>query len=110
MMKLLLGLMISYFIGSLPTAYLFGKILKGIDIRSYGSGNIGATNAFRILGKVPGSFVLLIDVLKGIMALTVVCDIFSLHSLLQRILVGIAVVAGHNWTIFSLTSFANVWV
>ena len=55
------GILISYFIGSCPIAYLFGKFYKGIDIRQHGSGNMGATNAFRVLGKIPGTIVLILE-------------------------------------------------
>jgi glycerol-3-phosphate acyltransferase PlsY len=91
---------ITYLLGAIPTAYLFGKILRGIDIRQYGSGNVGATNAFRVLGKIPGALVLLIDVAKGILALTLIGNMFGLVDVIQRILLGLIVVAGHNWTIF----------
>lgn len=54
----------SYFLGSIPTGFVWGKA-RGIDIRKVGSGNIGATNVMRALGKIPGITVLLIDALKG---------------------------------------------
>ncbi len=54
----------AYLLGSIPTGFLVAKA-KGIDIRNVGSGNIGATNAMRVLGKPAGIFVLLMDVLKG---------------------------------------------
>lgn len=57
----------AYFIGSMPTGYLVGRA-KGIDIRQVGSGNIGATNVFRALGKTAGIFVLLADAAKGVLA------------------------------------------
>ncbi len=97
--KIILSLVISYLLGSIPTAYLFGR-LKGIDIRKHGSGNVGATNAFRVLGKWPGIFVLVIDAAKGVLATTVVGDIFALNSVTYRVLLAVAVVAGHNWTVF----------
>src|SRR5215475_1218064 len=59
------GLVIAYLFGSLPTGYLAGKLLKGIDIREHGSKSTGATNVLRTLGKWPALVVLLIDVLKG---------------------------------------------
>jgi glycerol-3-phosphate acyltransferase PlsY len=62
-----LTIFLSYLVGSLPTGYLAGK-LRGIDIRAAGSGNIGATNVFRVLGKKAGSAVLGIDALKGFAA------------------------------------------
>ncbi|QKK25883.1 glycerol-3-phosphate 1-O-acyltransferase PlsY [Rhizobium hidalgonense] len=59
------GLAIAYVIGSTPTGYLAGKLLRGIDIRNQGSGSTGATNVLRTLGKWPALAVLLVDVLKG---------------------------------------------
>ena len=58
---------ISYFLGAIPSGYLIGK-LKGVDIRKQGSGNIGATNAFRILGAKAASVVLLADAFKGFLS------------------------------------------
>src|SRR5262245_32632146 len=60
----LLTAIIAYFIGSIPTGYLFGRA-RGVDIRQSGSGNIGATNVFRTLGKTAGITVLAIDAVKG---------------------------------------------
>src|SRR5215468_10303177 len=60
-----IGLAIAYLFGSVPTGYLTGKLLKGIDIREHGSKSIGATNVLRTLGKWPALVVLLVDVLKG---------------------------------------------
>jgi glycerol-3-phosphate acyltransferase PlsY len=60
-----LGLAIAYLVGSTPTGYLAGKLLKGIDIREHGSRSTGATNVLRTLGKWPALAVLLVDVLKG---------------------------------------------
>jgi len=99
-MNVVVAVIMSYLLGSIPTAYLFGRFLQGIDIREYGSGNVGATNAIRVLGKVPGSIVLLLDIGKGALALTVVGDVFGLDSAASRIFLALAVVAGHNWTIF----------
>ncbi len=59
------GLAVAYLLGSMPTGYLAGKLLGGIDIRAHGSGSTGATNVLRILGKWPALVVLLVDVLKG---------------------------------------------
>jgi acyl phosphate:glycerol-3-phosphate acyltransferase len=72
---------IAYLFGSLPTGYLAGKLLRGIDIREHGSGSTGATNVLRTLGKVPGSIVLFIDALKGILAVTLVTAIFTFDLL-----------------------------
>ncbi|MBL6765945.1 MAG: glycerol-3-phosphate 1-O-acyltransferase PlsY [Verrucomicrobiae bacterium] len=91
-----------YFCGSLPTGFLVAKA-KGVDIRSVGSGNIGATNVFRILGKGPGVFVLLTDALKGLLpviwlapALSAIDGSANVEWL--RITAGISAIFGHNYT------------
>ena len=99
-LNIVLSLAVCYLIGSIPTAYWMGRLCKGIDIRRHGSGNVGATNAFRVLGKIPGSIVLLVDVLKGAVAVTIVGDLFGLEHVGSRVLLAVAVVMGHNWTIF----------
>ena len=70
-------LVAAYLLGSLPTGYLVGKWLKGIDIRTQGSGSTGATNVLRTLGKGPGIAVLLIDVLKGAAAIALIQGVYS---------------------------------
>lgn len=65
MISLLAVLLLSFLLGSIPTSLWTGKVLKGIDIRQYGSGNAGATNTFRTLGWKAGVFVLTVDFLKG---------------------------------------------
>ncbi len=67
-MQEVLLIIIAYLIGSIPTAVWVSKFFFGIDIRNYGSGNSGATNTFRILGKNWGAFVMSVDVLKGVLA------------------------------------------
>lgn len=62
----------AYLLGSIPTGYLAGHFLKGIDIRQHGSGSIGATNVLRTLGKGPALVVLLVDALKGVLAIALV--------------------------------------
>ena len=99
-MKLVLALWLGYFLGAIPTAYIAGRLLKDIDIRKHGSGNVGATNVFRVLGKGPGIVVLVLDILKGVLAVTLVGDIFGLTQVGQRVLLALAAVAGHNWTVF----------
>ncbi len=56
---------VAFLSGSIPTAYIAGKLSRGIDIRSFGSGNVGATNAFRVFGKKVGAIVFIVDFLKG---------------------------------------------
>jgi glycerol-3-phosphate acyltransferase PlsY len=93
---------VGYLLGSIPTGFLVAKA-RGVDIRTVGSGNIGATNAFRVLGKGFGIFVLLMDALKGWVAVQVGALIVS--QLLPgapieylRITAGIAAILGHNFT------------
>lgn len=67
-MKELILIIFAYLIGSVPTALIISKKFFGIDIRDYGSGNMGATNAFRVLGSKYGTVVMIIDILKGMAA------------------------------------------
>ena len=67
---LAISAVLAYLIGSIPVAYIFGRVLKNLDIREHGSGNMGATNAFRVLGKGPGTIVLILDIIKGIIPVT----------------------------------------
>ncbi len=102
---LFLGFVSAYIIGSIPTAYIFGRVLKGIDIREYGSGNAGATNVFRVIGKTPGIIVLIIDIIKGYISATYLASGFMYlapvtRPELYRILFGLSAIAGHNWTLF----------
>ena len=98
------GIIISYLLGSIPTAYIFGRVLKNIDIRNFGSGNVGATNAFRVLGRTWGILVLILDVLKGLIPVTILGNYFLSYcdysSLLLRIFFGFACICGHNWSLF----------
>jgi glycerol-3-phosphate acyltransferase PlsY len=93
-----LVVVLSYLVGSIPTAYIAGRLLKGGDIREMGDGNMGAQNAFRQLGHRTGVAVGLIDVGKGIVTILVAqaADI----SLLSTLAAGVATVAGHNWPVF----------
>jgi len=103
-MMLLLGIITAYLIGSIPTSYLIGRI-KGIDVRQHGSGNVGATNVLRVMGKLPALITLIVDIGKGVLAVTAVAVIFyQKNSIINfsviRALLGFAVIAGHGWTIF----------
>jgi glycerol-3-phosphate acyltransferase PlsY len=99
-------IVIGYLLGSIPTGFLVAKA-RGIDIRTLGSGNIGATNVFRTLGTPAGIFVLLADALKGWLAVAVVADLVGRlllpsSGVLARewlaICGGISAVLGHNYT------------
>lgn len=103
-MILVSGLIFSYLIGSIPTAYIFGKVFKGIDIRKHGSGNVGATNAFRVLGPAMGIAVLILDTLKGVLCVVLAADFIlareAFNELLVRALCGVIAVLGHSFTMF----------
>ena len=95
----------AYLLGSIPFGYLVARA-KGIDIRSVGSGNIGATNAMRVLGKPAGIFVLLMDALKGFAAVVwlplLTCALLNIPeqsvTMSLPIVAGIGAVLGHNYT------------
>ncbi len=92
----------AYLVGSIPTGFLVAKA-KGIDIRAVGSGNIGATNAFRVLGKGAGSFVLLFDAFKGWAAVMLLVPWFTHLGFCEdresiRLIAGLSCVLGHNFT------------
>lgn len=102
---IILAIGVSYLAGSIPTAYFFAKTLKGIDIRKHGSGNVGATNALRVLGKKIGLTVLLLDMLKGALPVIFLGDYLAAKNIgtsseLIRVLIGISCICGHNWTVF----------
>jgi len=99
-------IILAYIIGSIPTAVWVSKSVFGIDIRDYGSGNAGATNSFRVLGTKWGSFVMLVDVTKGVIATSLYILIpFYLTNELARtnfmIALGMAAVLGHILPIFA---------
>jgi glycerol-3-phosphate acyltransferase PlsY len=98
------ALLTSYLLGSIPTGYLMVKALKGIDIRQMGSGNVGATNVIRVLGKGPGILILILDVSKGLLAVLVIALLFAKYLPSSRTELqlgcGIAAICGHNWTCF----------
>jgi len=100
LLYLAISALLAYLIGSIPVAYIFGRLLKGLDIREHGSGNMGATNAFRVLGKGPGTLVLILDIIKGIIPVTLLANAFGLGDALSLVIIAVAAVAGHNWTIF----------
>jgi acyl phosphate:glycerol-3-phosphate acyltransferase len=73
-------LIAAYFLGSIPTGYLAGRMLKGIDIREQGSGSTGATNVLRTLGKGPAILVLVVDALKGVGAIALINSVYALAT------------------------------
>ena len=89
---------LGYLLGSIPTAHIAGRVLKKVDIRQIGDGNMGAANAFRQLGAKVGVAVGIIDVGKGALAI-LIAQAASL-PLAVVLLTGTAAVVGHNWPIF----------
>jgi len=105
MLWIITGIIVSYLIGSIPTAYIFGRLLKGADIRKFGSGNVGATNAMRLLGRPAGISVLLLDVFKGFIAVfflgnIIAAKVTGISDTAIRLLLGFSCISGHNWTLF----------
>ncbi|MBI3323635.1 MAG: glycerol-3-phosphate 1-O-acyltransferase PlsY [Candidatus Omnitrophica bacterium] len=102
---LVTALCLSYLLGSVPTGLLVVRLTRGLDVRKHGSGNVGATNVARVAGKLPGLFVLVVDLLKGWVPVGVVAGQawvlgagVSAGSL--KILLGLAAVSGHIWNPF----------
>lgn len=96
-MRAFIVMLLAYLIGSFSSAYFLGKTSKNIDIRSYGSGNAGATNALRVLGKKMGALTFFMDFIKGIIAVFIGNAIFGFTG---SLLAGVFVVLGHNWPVF----------
>ena len=97
-MAFFIALVVSYLVGSFPTAYVFVKALKRVDVRMVGSGNVGATNVARVAGWKAGVAVFLIDLGKGLAAVVWIAPWF-LHPLApaMRLACGLAAVIGHNF-------------
>ncbi|MEN9363264.1 MAG: Glycerol-3-phosphate 1-O-acyltransferase [Bacteroidota bacterium] len=107
MVFLIVGLcLLSYLLGSIPTAIWYGETYHGIDIRLHGSGNAGATNTFRVLGRKAGSIVLFVDALKGFLATGLAAVLFYFRlvdwetCVTLKILFGFLAVIGHLLPIF----------
>jgi glycerol-3-phosphate acyltransferase PlsY len=89
--------LLAYLLGSIPSAYIAGRLSRGVDIRTLGDGNAGAANAYRELGPGAGVAVLIADVSKGAVAV-LVAQAFASQPVV--LLAGVAVVAGHNWPVY----------
>lgn len=112
MYLLSLIIILSYLVGSIPTSIILSKLVKGIDIRNYGSGNAGGTNVFRVMGWKYGVLTIIFDALKGAIAVIFVARLhygnmpfqnatpFDDFTLVQ-IIAGLSAVLGHIWTIFA---------
>lgn len=112
MPNLLFIIVLSYLVGSIPISIILTKIVKGVDIRKFGSGNAGGTNVSRVLGKKYGILTILLDAFKGVIAVVFISRFylgdfpfpnttpFDDFTLVQ-IIAGISAVIGHIWTIFA---------
>ena len=96
--KIIIMLLIGYLLGSIPSGVWIGKIFYNKDIRNFGSGNMGTTNTFRVLGKKAGIVVLLMDMLKGTLT---ACLPFIFHSNVNVMLIGLSAILGHVFPIFA---------
>ena len=94
----LLVLFLGYLLGSFPSGYLAGRIIKGVDIRSLGSGSTGATNVLRHIGKRAAITVFLIDVLKGILSILLVKNLLLNDS--WQVAMGLSTLIGHIWPVW----------
>ncbi|MGX4669351.1 glycerol-3-phosphate 1-O-acyltransferase PlsY [Cerasibacillus sp. JNUCC 74] len=97
-MEYLVFAIIAYLLGSIPSALIVGKIGYNKDVREHGSGNLGATNTFRVLGIKAGIIVTLADILKGTMA-TLLPLFFDAD--VYRLIIGLFAVAGHTYPVFA---------
>jgi glycerol-3-phosphate acyltransferase PlsY len=112
MLNLVFVVILSYLVGSIPTSIILSKLVKGIDIRQHGSGNAGGTNVFRVLGWKWGVLTIILDAVKGAIAVIIVArlylDNFPFSNItpfddftLVQIICGVAAVIGHIWTVFA---------
>ncbi|MFH1540749.1 MAG: glycerol-3-phosphate 1-O-acyltransferase PlsY [Elusimicrobiota bacterium] len=106
---IILILLLSFLLGSIPNAYLIAKIFRGIDIRHHGSENPGATNVWRVVGKIHGSITFLLDVLKGFLPVIISKNLLAHSSQIGfsgepssviPVAAGFCAVIGHIWTPF----------
>ncbi|MBK9637594.1 MAG: glycerol-3-phosphate 1-O-acyltransferase PlsY [Bacteroidetes bacterium] len=98
--------LLAYMMGSIPSAVWIGKLLYGVDVRDYGSGNAGATNTFRVLGKRAGLPVLILDILKGFVAVKLVWLTVKYLPDTQQFVnlelsLGLAALIGHIFPVFA---------
>lgn len=112
MAELAVILILSYLVGSIPTGIIVSKMVKGIDIREHGSGNMGGTNAMRVLGWKYGLLVLVLDAIKGAVCVVFIARLFDGSMpfrnatpfddfTLIQLMAGVTAVIGHIWTVFA---------
>lgn len=99
MLSIVLGATMAYLLGSIPSGLWIGRKFFQIDIRQHGSGNLGATNSFRILGKKAGTIVLLMDLLKGSISVLLLKQM-DLHGI-SPLIIALFAVIGHTYPLFA---------
>ncbi|MDB5075886.1 MAG: plsY [Chloroflexi bacterium] len=97
--QFVLIILVGYLLGAVPSGLIVGKLVKGVDLREFGSGKTGATNALRTLGKGPAALVVLLDVTKGLVALLIAHLVVGTAA--AACLAGLAAAVGHNWPIYA---------
>ncbi len=106
-LNVLLIVLVSYMLGSVPTAYLIARI-KGVNIFDVGSGNMGATNVSRAMGYQWGILVWLLDSMKGIVAILIARQILSDNMALATAVAAVLAIIGHNWSVFAARITGNL--
>ncbi|MFW6001204.1 MAG: glycerol-3-phosphate 1-O-acyltransferase PlsY [Halanaerobium sp.] len=99
-MRIIISIFLSYLIGSIPSGFLLTKFVMKTDVRKYGSGNIGATNVARVMGLKSGILVAVFDILKGFFGVLIGQLIIGNAASVYILLVAVAAIAGHDWSIF----------
>jgi len=95
----IIAIIIAYLLGSIPSAYVAARLVKGKDIRQMGGGNVGGLNTFKEVGRGAGVAVLLADIAKGAAAVAIARWLLDVPQLFM-LAAGLAAIAGHNWSIF----------
>jgi acyl phosphate:glycerol-3-phosphate acyltransferase len=104
---IILAIVVAYVLGSTPTAVWYGLRVHKIDVRQHGSGNAGATNTFRVLGKTAGSIVMLVDILKGLTATMLAFALIEAGAITSgqlieyKLLLGVVAVVGHVFPFYT---------
>ncbi|WP_066193603.1 MULTISPECIES: glycerol-3-phosphate 1-O-acyltransferase PlsY [Gracilibacillus] len=97
-MEYIIFILLAYLLGSIPTGLIIGKVGYQKDIREHGSGNLGATNTFRVLGLKAGIIVIVVDILKGTLAATLP---ILFHADVYPLAIGVFAVIGHMFPLFA---------
>lgn len=100
-MEIFILLLIAYLLGSIPSALWVGQLFYKTDVRQHGSGNLGATNTFRVLGKTAGLIVTIVDILKGTAAVLLLLVPSFSSAGIHPLLLGVCAVVGHMFPIFA---------